>query len=99
MVNHIVLFKLKEFPGEQKKEVIAELKEMLQGLQQKITEVKYIEVGVNYETDSKSFDLALISHFESLEDLDAYRVHPEHLKVVERIKETTVDRAAVDYFF
>jgi len=54
---------------------------------------------VNYETDSKSFDLALISHFESLEDLDAYRVHPEHLKVVERIKETTVDRAAVDYFF
>ncbi|HDR50685.1 MAG TPA: Dabb family protein [Mariniphaga anaerophila] len=99
MVNHIVLFKLKEFPGEQKKEVIAELKEMLENLQQKITEVKYIEVGANYETDSKSFDLALISHFESLEDLDAYRVHPEHLKVVERIKEKTVDRAAVDYFF
>jgi len=99
MVNHIVLFKLKEFPGEQKREVIAGLKEMLEELQKKITEVKYIEVGTNYETDSKSFDLALISHFESLEDLDAYRVHPEHLKVVERIKETTVERAAVDYFF
>lgn len=99
MVNHIVLFKLKDYPAEEKKAVISELKGMLEALQTKIFEVKYIEVGANYELDAKSFDLALISHFETIEDLDAYREHPEHQKVVERIKETTVERAAVDYFF
>lgn len=99
MVNHIVLFKLKEYPAEEKAAIIAELKEMLEDLQRKITEVKYIEVGANYELNTKSFDLALVSHFESIEDLDVYREHPAHQKVVERIKETTVDRAAVDYFF
>jgi hypothetical protein len=30
--------------------------------------------------------------------LDAYREHPAHQKVVERINATTVQRAAVDYF-
>ncbi len=99
MINHVVLFKLKDYPKEEKVQIINELKGLLEGLQQKIFEVKFIEVGVNYELDAKSYDLSLISYFESVKDLDAYRVHPEHMKVVERIKETTVDRAAVDYYF
>ncbi len=99
MINHVVLFKLKEFPGEEKKAVIAELKLMLEGLKDKISELKYIEVGINYELEAKSFDIALISHFDSHEDLDKYRVHPEHQKVVARVLETTVERAAVDYEF
>ena len=99
MINHVVLFKLREFPEEEKIQVIAELKGMLLALKDKISEVKYIEVGENYELDAKSYDLALLSHFESLEDLDKYRVHPEHLKVVERIGQTTVARAAVDFNF
>ncbi len=98
MINHIVLFKLKDYPKEEKAQITAELKEMLESLQKKIFEVKFIEVGVNYELESKSYDLALISHFESVNDLDAYRVHPEHLKVVERVNETTAERAAVDYY-
>jgi len=98
MVNHIVLFKLKDYPADEKAALIAELKEKLEALQRKITEVKFIEVGVNYELDAKSYDLVLISHFESIDDLDAYREHPAHQKVVERINATTVQRAAVDYF-
>ena len=99
MINHIVLFKLKDFQKEEKAKVVKELKTLLEGLKEKIDEVKYLEVGTNYELDAKSYDIALISHFSSLEDLDTYRVHPEHLKVVERIKETTSERAAVDYRF
>ncbi|HKL34066.1 MAG TPA: Dabb family protein [Tangfeifania sp.] len=99
MINHIVLFKLKDYPKEDKAKVIEELKTLLEALKEKIDEVKYLEVGVNFELETKSYDIALISHFESPDDLDAYRVHPEHLKVVERIKETTLERAAVDYRF
>ncbi|WP_297091484.1 Dabb family protein [uncultured Draconibacterium sp.] len=99
MINHVVLFKLKDYPSTEKTEIIAELKSMLLRLKDTIKELKHIEVGENYELDSKSFDLALLSHFDSVEDLDAYRVHPEHLKVVKRIGETTDARAAVDFQF
>ncbi len=99
MINHVVLFKLKDYSAEEKAQIIVELKGKLLALKNIISEAKYIEVGENYELESKSYDLALLSHFESVEDLDAYRVHPEHLKVVARIGEVTVARAAVDFTF
>jgi hypothetical protein len=99
MINHVVLFKLKDYPESEKVKIISELKKMIKSLKQKIKEVKYLEVGVNHELQAKSFDIALISHFENPEHLNRYRIHPEHLKVVERINETTIERAAVDYIF
>jgi len=99
MINHVVLFKLKDYPKAEKKKILAELKSLLEGLKDKIAEVKFIEVGLNHEAEAKSYDICLLSHFNSVEDLDKYRVHPEHLKVVKRINETTVSRAAVDYEF
>ena len=37
------------------------------------------------------------STFDSKEDLQAYAVHPEHLKVVELIKRVTLESKVVDY--
>jgi len=99
MINHVVLFKLKQYPAEEKSKILAELKASLLALKEKISELKFIEVGENYELDSKSYDLALLSHFENIEDLDVYRVHPEHAKVLKRILEVTEARAAVDFIF
>ncbi|RIJ48217.1 Dabb family protein [Maribellus luteus] len=99
MINHVVLFKLKAYPAEEKSQIIANVKAMLLGLKGKIDELKYIEVGENYELDSKSFDLALITHFESVEGLDVYRVHPEHVKVAAYIGGVVESRAAVDFNF
>lgn len=99
MINHVVLFKLNDYPEQEKQAVISELKAALESLKEKIGVLKYIEVGVNYELKAKSFDMALCTHFETLEDLEVYRIHPEHQKVVKRIGETTSARAAVDYEF
>lgn len=99
MINHVVLFKLKDYSTEEKSRIIAEMKSLLDGLSGKIDELKYIEVGVNYKLETKSFDLALITHFNSIEDLDKYRVHPEHKKVLARFTDFNLDRAAVDFEF
>ena len=100
MINHVVLFKLKKYESlSQKQDVIGSIEEALLRLKDKISELKYIEVGINYELEAKSYDLCLISHFENIEELDAYRVHPEHLKVVELIGLHAVDRGAVDFEF
>lgn len=99
MVNHVVLFKFKAYPAHEKQEKLNLLKTALLNLKNKIAELTYAEVGTNYELDAKSYDLCLISHFESIADLDVYRVHPEHLKVLELVKELTSERAAVDFHF
>ena len=63
MINHVVLFKLKDYPETEKPLIIAEMKSLLEGLKGKIDELKYIEVGVNYELNAKScFTNACWSH-------------------------------------
>ena len=99
MINHIVLFKLKDYSESEKPGIIAEMKSRLEGLKGKIDELKYIEVGTNYEMNSKSYYFALISHFDSVEDLDKYRIHAEHKKVLVRFSELRLERAAVDFEF
>jgi hypothetical protein len=99
MINHVVLFKLKDYSEAERQMIIAEMKSLLEGLKGKIDELIYIEVGVNYELNLKTYDLALLSHFNSIEDLDKYRVHPEHKKVLARFSELRLDRAAVDFEF
>jgi hypothetical protein len=100
MINHVVLFKLKDFPSDEvKKEVLNQFQSKLLALKDFIPELKFIEVGQHFTLASASYDLCLISHFESLADLDIYKVHPEHLKVVDFVNEVAASRAAVDYEF
>ena len=99
MFNHIVLFKLKYFQNDQlKAEAREKIFVALQGLKEKISELKYLEVGCNFELNGSSFDISLITRFDAQEDFLTYRDHPEHLKVVSLVRENTVDRAVVDYF-
>lgn len=100
MINHVVLFKLKKYNSDSEKQtVISNIEEALLSLTGKIDELIYIEVGVNYDLAAKSHDICLISHFETVDQLDAYRIHPEHLKVAELIGQHAIERAAVDYEF
>lgn len=100
MINHVVLFKLKKYDSEREKQaVINEIEEALLSLSGKIEELKHIEVGVNYDLNAQSHDLCLISHFDSLDHLETYRVHPEHMKVARFIGQHAVERAAVDFEF
>lgn len=100
MINHVVLFKLKEFASDsEKEEVLNKIKSMLLNLTQYIPELKHIEVGLNHELKSSSFDLSLITHFDDLEGLNTYQYHPEHLKVGAFLKQVVVNRAAVDSIY
>lgn len=93
MLTHIVLFKLKE----DSKDQIEELKNRLMAMEGQIAELLSIEVGIDVVRSERSYDLALITKFESLDAMQAYQVHPEHQKViafVNTVKESTI---AVDY--
>lgn len=94
MIIHIVMFKFKE---EGRVENIVEVKKRLDALVGLVPALKKIEVGINFTESPRAFDLSLYSVFDTKEDLDAYAVHPEHLKVVELIKSVTIESKIVDY--
>ena len=94
MVTHIVLFTFKD---ENRKQNILKAKSMIEDLRGKIDFIKSIEVGVNFDTAPRAMDLSLYSRFNSVEDLNNYAIHPEHLKVVEFIKSVTEYSKVVDY--
>jgi len=86
-----------KFKDEDKASNIVKVKDALTELVSKIDELKSIEVGVNFAEEARAFDLSLYSTFESKDDLKAYAVHPEHIKVVELIKSVTKESKVVDY--
>lgn len=94
MIVHIVMFKFKE---ENKSSNLKIVQKKLNDLVSKIDELKSIELGIDFDQSERAFDLSLYSTFESREDLKAYAIHEEHIKVVSLIKEVTSESKVVDY--
>lgn len=98
MIKHIVFWKMKpEAGGRSAQENAALMVDKLKSLQGLVPQVVEIEAGVDFCRTDAAWDVALYSSFQSRADLDAYQVHPEHLKVVEFVRSVVAARSVVDY--
>ena len=98
VIKHIVMWKLKDsHEGMSKDECIAKIKQELEGLKSAIPEIKIMELGKNFNELPVSYDVVLYSEFESMEDLEIYQKHPEHVKVAKFIRQIRTDVALADY--
>lgn len=79
MINHVVFFKLEDKSAES----IEKARSVLMSMDGKISELKNIEVGIDIIHSNESYDIALLTSFDDIGGLEAYRIHPEHLKVRE----------------
>lgn len=93
MITHIVLFKLKD----NSEENVARTAAVLRDMEGKIDELKSIEVGIDVLHSERSYDISLVTKFESMADLEAYQVHPVHKKVIEHMMLVREASASVDY--
>ena len=92
--THIVLFKLKN----RSPEAIEETAGIMRSMQGQIPVLRGIEVGVDVVKSQRSYDLALITRFDSLADMRAYQAHPYHQNVVlKHVNEVTELVVAVDF--
>lgn len=98
MVKHIVMFKLKEFNSEEEKlNKMNEIKQALETLIEKIDILRAIRVDFNINP-AETWDLILTTELDSLEDVNTYANHPEHVAVAKGIiGPVKADRACVDY--
>lgn len=99
MVRHVVMFEFeKHAQGKSAYENAVIAKDLLLSLKDKIDFIRYMEVGINDgNADQSNYMLSLICDFDNIDDINAYAVHPEHLKVAEFIKKVRIGRACVDY--
>lgn len=93
MITHIVLFKL----ADRSPANVEKTRDVLLGLAGKVPTLRHLEVGVNVVPSERAYDLALVARFDSLEDLQAYQVHPFHAEVANYIASVRDSVVDVDY--
>lgn len=92
MITHIVFFKLTTAAD------IPATVELLRSMNGRIAELRHLEVGSDMLHTERSYDIALLTRFDSLEALQAYQVHPYHAEtVVPHMKAVCSAIVAVDY--
>lgn len=94
MLTHIVIWKYRsDVSQESRKEHV----EALRRLATIIPEVKSLEVGFDVLHLPRSYDTGLVAIFADTAGLDAYTVHPEHVKVADLGRSISEHVASVDF--
>lgn len=79
MLQHYVFIKYRSGTSETH---IAEFSKRMLALCAVIAEIGQLDIGRDILRDARSWDLALIMRFESIEALRRYQQHPDHLAVM-----------------
>jgi hypothetical protein len=94
MLTHIVIWK---YRAEIDRQVREDHVRMLQNLATVIPELESLAVGFDVLNLPRSFDTGLVAVFRDRAALEAYTVHPEHIKVAEFGSTISEQVASVDF--
>ena len=98
MIKHIVMFKLKDTENKTVYENALEAKERFNDVIENVKELKKGEIVINSkDADQSNYTISLLCDFETIEDLNAYQVHPAHVAFGKFIGTVKTDRACIDY--
>lgn len=97
MIRHVVMWKFSpSAEGKSTLENMEHIREMLFRLRPLIPEIKRMEIGFDILGTDMSYDMLLLTEFDSIADLENYKNHPEHLKVSDYVAKVRISRAVVD---
>jgi len=97
MIRHIISWRLKAVEPEPRAKAAAEIAEALEGLIPVIPEIISLAVSRDLWVQEHNHDVVLIADFASHEDLEAYQVHPAHIKAAGVVGARVSARACVDF--
>ena len=95
MIRHIVLFKIKD----EYKSELPQLVENFYGMKGKIEGMVDLEAGQDFLQSERSYDLALLTVFDSRAAFEAYQTHPMHMPVKKRMHEVRSASVSCDFEF
>lgn len=91
MIRHIVMWKFREGTEEEQERFL----KGLQALYGQIECIRSLEVRRS-AVEGSEFDAVLLSEFDSMEDVQAYKNDPRHVAVASICKAIRVSRCAID---
>ena len=94
MLTHIVIWK---YRSDVELEVREEHVSLLKALATQIKEVESLSVGFDTLGLPRSYDTGLVAVFQDRAGLDAYTIHPDHVKVAEFGRSISEHVASVDF--
>ncbi|MEO8393187.1 MAG: Dabb family protein [Chloroflexota bacterium] len=93
MLTHVVLFKLKDRSPEN----IAATRDRIALIADQIPQLRSLSLGFDVIKSDRSYDIALVETFDSVDDMKAYQVHPVHLELLKDVVPRFETTASVDY--
>lgn len=98
MISHTVMWRFKE---ENKEENMNTVAERLMALYKsgKIDGLRKMEIGKDVSHTDMSYDMVLLTEFDSMEALAAYKIYPDHVAISQFVKTIRTARAVVDFEF
>lgn len=98
MISHTVMWRFKE---ENKDENMNTVATRLMSLYKsgKIDGLRKMEIGKDVSHTDMSYDMVLLTEFDSMEALAAYKIHPDHVAISQFVKTIRTARAVVDFEF
>ncbi|MER7798202.1 Dabb family protein [Microbacterium sp. NPDC096154] len=96
MIRHIVLFELTTTDPAEKDAQVEAARVALEGLVGVVPGLRSMQVSRNVAYDGRNADFILIADFDDLAALEAYQVHPEHVKAADYIGTIRSARYAID---
>ena len=80
-----------------KTDSVERLRRAFESLRGRIPGLLHLEIGADISGVDYACDVVLVSEFESQAALDAYAMHPEHLRVKRELGDLRTARHQVDY--
>lgn len=97
MIEHVVMWKFAEnAEGKTREENMEIVRDRLLALPAVIGEIRYMQVGRDRSRTPMSYDMMLVSRFDTLDTLHTYKVHPAHVAVADYVAKVTTARVVLD---
>jgi hypothetical protein len=97
VTKHIVMWDVRGDTDVEKLSAAQLIKTLFEGLAGKIPGMHSVEVGLDMSDVDYACDVVLCMEFDSPESLQAYAIHPEHLRIKHLLGNSRIARHQVDY--
>jgi hypothetical protein len=97
MIKHIVMWNMAGDTSDDRRKAAEFVRSLFEEMRGEIPGLLHLEVGLDHSRVDYACDVVLYTEFESQQALDAYAIHPAHLRVKAALGEMRVGRFQVDY--
>lgn len=92
MFHHIAMFRFGRGVADSD---VARIRKDLLALPEKVAVIRRYQVGRDAGVSDGNWDFAVVAAFDDEAGYQEYRDHPDHVVIVQRIRELTTDRASL----